>query len=155
MLFLNWTKKSITSLGGISMQFNYFTILCFAWAAIAIVARLLMFSLGKRFEKWEMNKMYRPQKPVFKLTLIALAGLAMVVLTWVFSFTEDIRNGWIVALLLTMILFKISQFTFNYDRYRQAVQRIFNNRSAFRATHVISLGLAAVLVGLGFYYGLQ
>lgn len=137
------------------MSFNYFTILCFMWAAIAIIFRVFMISLGRRFEKWEMTKVYGQNRPVIRLRLIAIAGLALVVLTWVLSITMDVRNSWIVALLLTLILFKISQFTFNYDRFRQAVQKIFNTPSVLRATHIVSLVLAATLLGLGLYYGLQ
>ena len=65
------------------MSFNYFTILCFMWAAIAIIFRIFMISLGRRFEKWEMTKVYGQNRPVIRLRLIAIAGLALVVLTWV------------------------------------------------------------------------
>lgn len=43
------------------VELNYFSILCFLWAIVGIVTRILMVSLGKQWNDWEMEKAYREE----------------------------------------------------------------------------------------------
>lgn len=130
---------------------NYFSALCFAWAAVGLVTRVLIVGLGERWARWETGAVYTPKRPAWLLPL-GLAGAALVAFTWYMAFTSGVPHGWAAALLLTLTLGKIGAFLFRYDAFVGFVRRAFETPALLRNINRFVVCLSLVLLVLGCLY---
>lgn len=129
---------------------SYFKFLAFFWAAIVVVSRIAMAIIGANWKKWEMNGFYSEKKP-FYINLIGIFGICLVLLTWVMVFTVENSYGWILAILLSMTVVKVSTLMFNYRAFREFAAKTLNDKSKMRKLNVVVLILAFVLVLMGLF----
>ncbi len=133
------------------MKINYFVIICFVWALIGIFTRIIIFSLGKKWNEWEDNKAYSEQKPIW-LYFVAIFAVSIVVYTWYMVFTSDVYLSWIIAALLTLILIKVFAQIFKYAEFKKYVKRVMNDKRIFRKINIGVLIYSLILVFLGVFY---
>ncbi len=129
---------------------NYFSILCFVWALIGIGSRFVMIHLGQRWNKWELEKVYSEEKR----TWIYFAGVAATFLvgyTWFKVFTTDIRLGWIIALLISLTLIKVSTLVFNYKKFRQFAKTVLNNKQKLMQLNIGVVIFSVIFILMGIY----
>lgn len=134
------------------MEFNYFSYLCFAWAFIGIVTRILMVGLGERWNRWELQHAYRQKRPKW-IYGIAVGGILLVGVTWYKVFSLDVEGSWVIATLLSLTLVKISALLFNYARFRAFADQTLNNpKKKMRLTvSVFVMSVGFILLGLFVY----
>ncbi len=133
------------------MKINYFVILCFSWAFIGILTRTIILILGKKWNKWEENKVYSKKKPIW-LYLVGVSAVSIVAYTWYMVFTNDVRFSWVIALLLTLILIKVFAQIFHYSKFREYVKKVMNDANTFKKINIVVFLFSVILVFLGIGY---
>ena len=133
-------------------NFNYFQVVCFLWAAIGIVSRIAMAVMGEKWAKWELKSAYGSKKPKW-IYVVGIAGYGVVLLTWYKFFTTDIKLSWIIALLVTLTVIKISILLFNYNAFRQFAMETLHDKNKMLKLNiaVVILSIALVLMGVYLY----
>ena len=129
---------------------NYFSIICFVWAAIGIGSRIAMAVLGDRWDKWELENAYKKEKPKL-LNVVGIVGYLLVIVTWVMVFTQGVRLSWIIAALITLTVVKVSAMLFNYDAFRKFVDNTLKDKKKMLALNVVVIILAIALVLMGLF----
>jgi hypothetical protein len=132
------------------MKFNYFSYLCFIWAIIGITTRILMAVYGERWNKWEMDQAYKEVKPKW-IYLISLLGILLVAFTWYQVFNLDVEYSWIIALLLSLTLVKISALLFNYEKFRAFASETLNNPKKKLRLNISVFIVSIVMILLGLF----
>lgn len=134
------------------LNINYFQFVCFLWAAIGIVSRIAMFAMGEKWAKWELESAYKSKKPKW-IYAVAIGGYGLIGFTWYKFFTTDIKVSWIVALLITLTVIKISTLLFNYDAFRKfAIETLKDKTKMFKLNIVVILfSITLVLMGVYLY----
>jgi len=132
------------------MNFNYFSYLCFTWAIVGIVTRILMIVYGDHWDKWEMNRVYKQEKPKW-IYLISFLGTLLVVLTWYQVFNLNVDYSWVIALLLSLTLVKISVLLFNYEKFRIFAFETLNNSRKRLRLNVSVFMISIIMIILGVY----
>lgn len=132
------------------MSMNFFTILCFFWAAIGIGSRIGMAVMGRRWKDWELGKAYTEKKPAWLYAFIVF-GIALIVVTWSMVFVQDVHYSWIIASLITLTSVKLGMFLFNYDEFRSFVSRVLSERKKMAMLNMGVLVLAVGLIGMGLF----
>ena len=130
---------------------NYFSALCFVWAAVGLVPRLLIVGLGERWARWETGAVYTPRRPAW-LIPVGLAGAGLVAVTWYMALTSGVAHGWVAAALLSLILLKIGAFLFRYDAFVDFVRLAFREPTLLRRVNLFVAVLSLVLLALGVWY---
>lgn len=129
---------------------NFFAILCFFWAAIGIGSRIAMAVMGRRWKDWELGKAYTEKKPAWLYVLIVF-GTALIVITWIMVFVQDVNYSWIIAVLITLTSVKLGMFLFKYDEFRSFVSRVLSQGRKMALINAAVLVLAAGLIGMGLF----
>ncbi len=129
---------------------NYFSILCFVWAAIGIGSRFLMISLGKKWNEWELGKAYSEKKPKW-IYFLGILCLAIVGFTWYQVFTLGVKYSWIIASLVTVTLVKVFNLLFNYDNFREFAKSVLNDKKKLIQLNVGVFFISAVFILLGIF----
>lgn len=134
------------------MNLNFFEGLCFFWAAIGISSRILMGLLGERWNQWEVDRAYAKNRPRW-VSIIAVLGISLVIYTWIQVIRSPIRYDWIIAVLITFTLVKLSALLFAYDHFRSFVENVLSNPSRFRQLNaaVIVFSLVTAAMGIWLY----
>jgi hypothetical protein len=147
----NMTNSHITK-EMLSMDFNYFSYLCFAWATLGIITRILMVGFGDKWNRWEMNHAYSKKKPKW-IYGVAIIGVLLVLLTWYKVFSLNVKGSWIIATILSLTLVKISALLFNYEKFRTFASNTLNNpKKKMRLTiSVLLMSIVFILLGLFVY----
>lgn len=130
---------------------NYFSALCFAWAAVGLVTRVLIVGLGERWSRWEIGRVYTPQRPAWLLP-VGLAGAVLVAFTWFMALTSGVPGGWAAAALLSLTLLKIGAFLFRYDDFVGYVRRLFSQPALLKRVNLFVVLLSLALLALGVWY---
>ena len=133
------------------MSWNYFSVVCFAWAAVGLVTRLLIVCLGDRWKRWERTAAYTVRQPRW-LYAADLLAVAFVAFTWYQAAVSGVRNGWIAALLLTLVLVKALFQLYRYDEFRRFAQTVLADRALFGRLNLAVAAFSLLLIGLGIYY---
>jgi len=129
---------------------NYFSILCFVWALIGIGSRFVMLHLGQRWNKWELEKVYSEEKRAW-IYFAGVAAAFLVGYTWFKVFTTDIRFGWIIALLITLTLIKVSTLVFNYKKFRQFAMTVLNDKQKLTKLNIGVVIFSVIFIFMGIY----
>ena len=132
--------------------FNYFNILCFGWAAVGIVSRFLIVFLGDKWNKWELNNAYSKQKPKW-IYLVGTFALLLVIYTWYQVLTTNIEHSWIIAVLVSLTLIKVTALLFKYEKFRKFAKDILNSKQKLKQLNisVFTFSLVCILMGLFLY----
>lgn len=93
-------------------EINYFSILCFVWAFVGILSRILIIFLGDKWTKWELDKAYSQKKPKW-IYAVAILSLAIIGFTWYQVIVSGVQFSWIIAVLLSLTLIKVYTIIFN------------------------------------------
>lgn len=132
------------------MNFNYFSYLCFIWAIVGIVTRILMTAYGERWNKWEMDHAYKEEKPKW-IYLISIFGVLLVGFTWYQVVNLNVKYSWIIALLLSLTLIKISALLFNYEKFRAFASETLNNPKKKLRLNISVFIVSIVMIILGLF----
>lgn len=132
------------------MEFNYFSWLCFSWAFVGIVTRILMIVLGYKWNKWEMDRAYTKKKPAWIYGVGGL-GFALVVYTWYQVFNLEVAHSWIIAVIISLSLIKISALLFNYSKFRKFASETLNNPQKKRILNLSVFLMSIIFIMLGIY----
>jgi protein-S-isoprenylcysteine O-methyltransferase Ste14 len=132
------------------MEFNYFSYLCFVWAAVGVITRVLMVTMGDRWNKWEMEKAYASKKPGW-IYVIALLGLIMIAVTWYQVFNLDVRYSWIMAVIVSLTTVKLSALLFKYDQFKQFASETLSNPQKMKTLNVSVLMISIIFIALGVF----
>ncbi len=129
---------------------TYFRILCFGWAAVGIGSRLAMAVMGKRWAAWEEHEAYARQRPLWVI-LVSITGLFLIGLTWFMAIHQEVAYGWILALLLTVTMLKITMLLFNYQLFREFVRSSLNSKERMTAINGSVLVLSGLMIWMGLF----
>ena len=138
---------------GINMDnLNYFSLLCFVWAFIALGSRAIILYLGEHRNKWELQKVFSLKKPGW-IYSVAVISVLTVGYTWLQVWFAGIRYSWIIAALITLTLIKVFMVLFNYQEFHSFVKEIQKSRQkltkfSFAVTLFV---IACVLMGIYLY----
>jgi uncharacterized membrane protein YdcZ (DUF606 family) len=132
------------------MEFNYFSYLCFVWAAVGVITRVLMVTKGDRWNKWEMEKVYSSQKPAW-IYAVGVLGLFVIALTWYQVFNLDVRYSWIMAVFVSLTTVKLSALLFKYDLFRQFASETLSNPQKMKTLNVSVLMISIIFIALGVF----
>ncbi|MDP3387053.1 MAG: hypothetical protein Q8S24_07455 [Eubacteriales bacterium] len=132
------------------MEFNYFSYLCFTWAAAGVVTRVLMVTMGDRWNKWEMERAYSSQKPAW-IYAVGVLGLFVIALTWYQVFNLDVRYSWIMAVFVSLTTIKLSALLFKYDQFRQFASETLSNPQKMKKLNISVLTISIIFIALGLF----
>lgn len=131
---------------------NYFSVLCFAWAGIGLITRVLIVVLGPRWNQWELARAYPPGARPTWVTAVCVVGILLVLWTWTMVWRGAVPNSWIAAALLTLTLLKIGLVLLDYKKFRGLARRVLTERLLLERMHLAVLVLSVLLCLLGAYY---
>ncbi len=111
-----------------------------------------MIRLGHKWNEWELEKIYSEEKRIW-VYFAGVAAAFLVGLTWFKVFTTDIRLGWIIALLISLMLIKIFTLLFHYEKFRQFAKAMLNDKHKLMQLNVgvIVFSVIFILMGLFLY----
>lgn len=132
------------------VELNYFSILCFLWAIVGIVTRLLMVSLGTQWNDWEMEKAYSEEKPKWLYSL-GIFSLAIILLTWYKVFTTSIDYSWIIAVIVSLTTIKIGNLLFNYENFRKFADTVLRTKKYRKIMNISVFVISLVFIWMGIY----
>lgn len=132
------------------MNFNYFSYLCFIWAAVGIITRILMITLGDKWNKWEMEHAYSEKKPVW-VNIVAVTGIFVVIVTWIQVFRLDVDYSWVIGVITTLSLIKISALLFNYEKFREFAENTLNDKSKRLRLNLSVFAASIIFISLGLF----
>ncbi|MFO8022970.1 MAG: hypothetical protein R6U65_10925 [Perlabentimonas sp.] len=131
---------------------NYFELLCYFWAFIGIISRILIISLGNKWNKWELKSAYSEKKPLWVYIVITV-GYFLIGFSWYKVATTDIAYSWIIALLVSLTGIKISALLFRYNEFRTFAKTTLNSKAKLIRLNigVVVLSIALVCMGIFLY----
>ncbi|MCR3956273.1 MAG: hypothetical protein NUK57_08225 [Gudongella sp.] len=132
------------------MNFNYFSYLCFIWAAVGIITRILMITFGDKWNKWEMEHAYSEKKPAW-VNIVAVFGIIVVVVTWIQVFRLDVDYSWVIGVITTLSLIKISALLFNYEKFREFAGNTLNDKSKRLRLNLSVFAASVIFISLGLF----
>jgi len=129
---------------------NYFQVLSFIWAMLAILSRIAMVIMGEKWKKWEMGSFYQSKRPVYIL-VIGVLGYILVIATWIMVAISDISHSWILAAIISITVIKVSMLLFAYDKFRLFAKQTLNNPKKMLQLNVAVIFVALLLVSMGIF----
>jgi len=127
-----------------------FKTICFFWAAVAIISRVAMVMMKEKWKEWEINSAYKAKKPLW-IYFLGIFGIILIGITWFTYLYYGIQYGWILAGLISLTLVKIFTLLFNYDQFREFVQRALKDKRKMLHLNISVLVLAAGLICMGLF----
>jgi len=124
---------------------NYFSILCLIWAAIGIGSRVMMGIMGERWNEWEENSAYAAKRPKI-ISVVGITGYLLIILTWYMVFVTEVKLGWIMAVLASLTVIKISTLLFNYPAFREFLSKTLNDKKKMMRLNISVIAFSIVLV---------
>lgn len=130
---------------------NYFKVFSFIWGILMICVRALIHFLPKQWNDFELNKAYSQGKPTW-INYIGGVSLGIVGMTWYMELTTDIDLSWILSLLISLTLIKVSMLLFRYDAFRDFVKKaLLEDRRIINQINIVSVILGVTLIGLSIF----
>ncbi len=130
---------------------NYFQVLSFVFGALLILTRVAIHFFPKSWNEFELNKAY-PEKQPGWVWVVGLFGLLLVAFTWYMHFTAAVPNSLVITIILSLTLLKSSQVLFNYNSFRQFVERVLTrDRKTLAVINIAALGLGIGLILIGVF----
>lgn len=134
----------------LKMEFNFFSITAIAYGIFAIATRVLMKLYGEKWNTWELDQAYTVKKPKW-VYFVALFSLLFIIYTWYMVWQTDVSYSWVLAVLLSITLIKISQLVFNYDKFREFASSTLPNKEKMARLNIMVIGFALIVIGLGIF----
>ncbi len=128
----------------------YFKAICFIWALIGIGSRIAMGIMGEKWKAWELDKVYMKKKPKF-INFFGFLGYLIVIFTWYQVVVTDVKYSWIIAIIMSATLIKISAILFNYDAFRAFGSALLNDKKRMFKLNVGVLIFSIVLILMGLF----
>lgn len=132
------------------MNFNYFSYLCFIWSAVGIITRILMITFGDKWNKWEMEHAYSEKKPTW-VNIVAVFGIIVVAVTWIQVFRLDVDYSWVIGVITTLSLIKISALLFNYEKFREFAGNTLNDKSKRLRLNLSVFAASVIFISLSLF----
>ncbi|MCF6240834.1 MAG: hypothetical protein L3J74_05755 [Bacteroidales bacterium] len=129
---------------------NYFKVLCFSWAFVAIISRILMIGFGDKWKTWELSKAYSVKKPKW-IDYIGVFSIILIIYTWYRVFTDNIVYSWIIALMISLSFIKVIKLTFKYDEFRAFVDKVLNKSKKLLVLNLNVIIISLILILMGIY----
>ncbi len=122
---------------------NYFKVLGIIFGLAAFLKPFYMHLLP-----WDENsfieKFYTEKRPPY-IVVIALLGLALVVLTWYFHFTLGIANSIYMTVLFSLTAIKALVLLLDYQKFQKTVAAMLRKD---RGREIILVDIGASVIGL-------
>ncbi len=109
-----------------------------------------MIALGDKWNKWEMDHAYTKKKPVW-INVVAGLSVAIVLFTWYQVSNLEVAHSWIIAVITSLTLVKISTLMFNYDKFREFASKTLNNTQKKMKLNIAVFLMSAVFIILGVF----
>ncbi len=130
---------------------NYFGIVSVVMGLVSVSARLLIHLVPEGWNKFELNTVYREEKPKW-IWALALFSFVVVVFTWYKQITTEIPYSMILTIIITLTLIKTSQVVFNYENFRKFVHKaLVEDRTIVTKINVFAFLLGVMLLYLGLF----
>jgi len=131
------------------MDTLYFRYLCYGWAAVGIITRILMLGFGDKWNEWEMKNAYKEEKPKW-IYIVSILGVLLVGYTWYMVITTSVPYSWIIATLISLTLIKISNLLFNYGKFREFASSVLNDRKKKMQLTISVFIMSVMFILLGY-----
>jgi hypothetical protein len=122
---------------------NYFKVLGIIFGLAAFLKPFYMHLLP-----WDENsfieKFYTEKRPPY-IVIIALLGLALVVLTWYLHFTLDVENSIYLTVLFSLTAIKALVLLLDYRKFQKTVAAMLRKD---RGRGIILVDIGASVIGL-------
>lgn len=129
---------------------NYFSILCFCWAAVGVGSRIVMALMGPKWKIWELNNAYAEKRPA-GINIIIILGVLLVIFTWYKVFVSDVKLGWIIAAMVTLTTVKLGSLIFNYEGFRRFASQMLNSKTKMMFLNLGVIVYSIILVTMGLF----
>ncbi len=129
---------------------NYFSVICFVWAAIGIGSRLAMAFMGQNWNKWETESAYKEKRPKWIIAMFII-GIIIIALTWYMVAVSDIQFSWIIAALISLTIIKLSTLIFRYDKFREFMVSTLNNPKKMLKLNISVIIFSIILISMGIW----
>lgn len=130
---------------------NYFAIFSIIWGVLMIGIRSLIHLIPKSWNEFELNQVYKEEKPKWVWALGAIS-LVIVVFTWFKELTTTVPYSLLLTILVTLALVKVSQLIFNYKQFRGFVKKaLVEDRQLIRKINTGTTIVGVILIFLGIY----
>lgn len=129
---------------------SYFRALCLFWALVGLMSRFFILKMGEEWNRWELDSAYTESKPKW-IYLLAVLGVSLVAYTWYQVVVTDVQFSWIIALLVSLTLIKIVNLIFNYNKFREFVVNILDDKKRWRQLNISVVAFSIVLIMLGIF----
>ncbi len=106
--------------------------------------------LGGKWNKWELEKAYSESKPKW-IYFLGIFSLSIVGFTWYEVFNLEIKHSWIMAVLVTITLIKVFNLVFNYNKFREFVKSVLNDKKKLTQLNVGVLAISIVFIIMGVF----
>jgi len=131
------------------MDTLYFRYLCYGWAAVGIITRILMVGFGDKWNEWEMKNAYKEEKPKW-IYIVSILGVLLVGYTWYMVITTSVPYSWIIATLISLTLIKISNLLFNYNKFREFASSVLNDKKKKMQLTISVFIMSVMFILLGY-----
>lgn len=130
---------------------NFFQVVSIVMGLVSISARLLIHLVPESWNRFELEAVYKTEKPRW-IGPLAIASSVLIVYTWYKQITTDIPYSIILTLLLTLTLLKTFQLVFNYDSFRKFVHKVLvEDRSILVKINIFAFLMGVALLYLGVF----
>ncbi len=131
------------------MDTLYFRYLCYGWAAVGIITRILMVGFGDKWNEWEMKNAYKEEKPKW-IYIVSILGVLLVGYTWYMVITTSVPYSWIIATLISLTLIKISNLLFNYNKFREFASSVLKDKKKKMQLTISVFIMSVMFILLGY-----
>jgi hypothetical protein len=131
---------------------NYFRILALVWGAIAIITKPVLFNLfGKQWRAWLSQNAYSKGKRPAWILWAAIGSALLIGYTWYRVAVDAIALDWILAALMTVSSVKIITLLFDYTKFQEWVQDLFDNPKKETQMVISVTFIGLILIGMAFW----
>ncbi len=131
-------------------QFNYFQMICFLWAGLGIGSRIMMVIMGKKWAEWELDSAYTETKPKW-IYPVGITGYLLVVYTWYQVLVQDIKLGWVIAVLVSLTTIKVTTLLFNYKTFHGFLKRVLTDKKKMFQLNTVVVIFSCLLMLMGIF----
>lgn len=122
---------------------NYFKALGIIFGLAAFLKPFYMHLLP-----WDENsfieRFYRQERPPY-IVVIALMGLALIVLTWYLHFRLDVANSIYLTIIFSLTALKALVLLLDYERFQKSVAAMLRKN---KGRKIVLIDIGASIIGL-------
>lgn len=122
---------------------NYFKVLGIIFGLAALLKPVYMHLLP-----WDENqfleRFYSKERPLW-IVIIAIIGLALIILTWYLHFTLEIEYSIYMTILFSLTSLKALVLLFDYSRFQEAVAKMLKKD---RGRQIVLIDIGVSILGI-------